>query len=441
MTAQADRTAPGVRLTLLPAARAAQGEPVDLTGRIVSFSYEDSESKADKVALTLDNFDLSFFDRPELLGGALLEVSWGYPGNMAPPRRVTIKKLKGFATLTIEGQALSTQMNQQAKTRGWENKKRSDVVREIAAAYGYEGSSVIIEDTKESFDVINQSAETDAWFLRRLADREHFAFFVDDTGFHWHRRKQDTAPHRVFTWFADPDRGDILSIDIESDLMKRAGSVTVKGRDPLERATVEETADKDKTSRTTLGDDIEVVSREAGFDTTIVSGADAAMDRLATDAVHPTSATTPAQAKREADARFIRAERETVKLTMQVVGDPSLRAKTIVEVRGISARFSGKYHVNEVKHAISSSGYVCDLKLTRDGHGGGGAGGGGGGGGGQAPSAPLGGDKNTSPVAADGKLKEVEAVDGETGGTAITYQVDNDPPGGSDPEARPGAKE
>ena len=54
---------------------------------------------------------------------------------------------------------------------------------------------------------------------------------------------------------------------------------------------------------------------------------------------------------------------------MKVVGDPTLHAKSIVEVRGISGLLSGKYYVTNVKHIISASGYVCDLKLTKDGAG------------------------------------------------------------------------
>src|SRR5688572_4479756 len=102
-----DRSAPGVRITLLESERSAGGQPLDLRDRVLSFSYEDSEKKADQVSIQLDNFDLSLFERTELTGGAVLEVSWGYPRNMAPPRRVVVKKLKGFQQLTLEGQATS----------------------------------------------------------------------------------------------------------------------------------------------------------------------------------------------------------------------------------------------------------------------------------------------------------------------------------------------
>ena len=89
-------------------------------------------------------------------------------------KRQVVKKLKGFQTLTIEGQATSVLMNREAKTRSWANKSRADVVREIAAEHGYEGEFLDVEDTGEVLDTISQSAETDARFLRRLAAREEY---------------------------------------------------------------------------------------------------------------------------------------------------------------------------------------------------------------------------------------------------------------------------
>ncbi|MCL2726445.1 MAG: contractile injection system protein, VgrG/Pvc8 family [Polyangiaceae bacterium] len=414
-----DRSGPGVRITVLDNERAPSGEPLNLAGRILGFTFEDSDTKADKVSLHLDNFDLSLFERGELVGGATLEVSWGYPGNMAPPRRVIIKKLKGFQPLTIEGHATSVLMNRGAKTRAWSNKSRSDVVREIAAEYGYEGDFLDVEDTGETLDTIHQSSETDAWFLKRLAAREHFEYFVDDTGLHWRSRNQASAPTHVLTWFSAPDRGDILSVNVESDLARRTGSVEVRGRDPLAKTTITSRASNATVERATLSDILEVVDPETG-ETSLQA-------RNATSSVHPTSASTSAAAARESAARFVRAERETIKLSMQVVGDPTLRAKQVIEVRGISSLLSGKYYVTEAKHVISSSGYVVELKLTRDGTGARR----------QATTQgqPQGGEHNRAAPADGGSLKEIEVVDRETGTTHVEYRRDARVIGVEDPEA------
>jgi phage protein D len=417
--AHGNRSAPGVRVTLFKDEKATTGEPLDLGTRLLSFAFEDCEQKVDKLTLTLDNFDLALFDREALMAGAVLEVSWGYPDAMAPPRRVVVKSMKGFQTLTLEGQALAALMNQQAKTRRWESKSRADVVRDVAKESGYDGAFVDIEDTKEVIDVVNQTAETDARFLKRLAAREGFAFWIDGTGLHFHRRKQDAPPAHVFTWYSD-ERGEVLSINVESDLVKRAGSVAVKGRDPMGKTTLDSSSTADTAKRSTLGDVLEVVDPKTGTTTLL--------KRNATASVAPTSSSTATAAAREAEARFVKAERETVKLTMQVVGDPSLAAKSIVEVRGVSSLLSGKYYVTDAKHSISSSGYTCDLKLSRDAKGKVADGG----------AKPQTGDKNAAALKKAGEKKQVEMIDKATGASHVEYHDDG--AGSGDPEAKPAKK-
>ncbi|RJS13444.1 late control protein D [Corallococcus sp. H22C18031201] len=421
MTRPLDRSAPGVRLTLLAHERARGGEPLTLEGRVLGLTFEDSSTKADKLSLQLDNFDLSLFDRAELVGGAVLEVSWGYPGLMEPARRVVVTKLKGFQLLTVEAQALSTLMHRQAKTRSWQGKTRGQVVREVAAEYGYEGDSVHVEDTRESFDTIHQSAETDARFLRRLAAREEYEVYVDDKGLTFGRRNQATAPTHVLWWYADAGQGDILSVNVESELGRRVGKAQVRGRDAKSKTTIEAQASSATVERTTLADFLEVVDRETGTTSLQL--------RNATTSVQPTSASTPAQAQRESEARFRRAEAGTVKLSLQVVGNPSLRAKSVVEVRGISRYLSGKYFLTEAKHVLSSSGYTCDLKLSRDGTGPR-----------QQASAekqgqPQSGQPNVCVPATGGVLSELEVVDKQSGTTHIEYRRHEQPIGVEDPES------
>lgn len=410
-----DRSAPGVRITSLADERAASGAPLKLDGRVLSFSYEDSALKADQASLQLDNFDLSLFDSPGLAGGAVLEVSWGYPGNMAPPRRVVVRKLKGFQTLIVEGQATSVLMNLQAKTRSWSGKRRSDVVRELAAEYGFIGDAADIGDTSEVLEAVHQASETDARFLRRLAAREEFEFFVDDSGFHWRARNQAPAPTRVLTWYSDPGRGDVMSVNVESDLVRRVGRVDVKGRDPLAKAPIAVSANSDTVPRSTLGELVEVVDPE--------TGSTSLQQRSATVSAHPTAATTPEAAKREAEARFRAAERDTLKLSLQVVGDPTLRAKTIIEVRGISNALSGKYYVAEAKRVINASGYVVDLKLTRDGLGST-----------EKAVRPQGGEPNRGAPTPGGAMKTIEVVDPERGGTRVEFRRGGSVIGAEDPE-------
>ena len=78
------RTEPVFYVKVAPEGEGA--ERVDLSHKVLSFVFEDSEKKADKLLLTVDNWDLKNFDDPVWRKGNILEVSWGYPGDMAPAR-------------------------------------------------------------------------------------------------------------------------------------------------------------------------------------------------------------------------------------------------------------------------------------------------------------------------------------------------------------------
>ena len=123
-------------------------------------------------------------------------------------------------------------------------------------------------------------------------------------------------------------------------------------------------------------------------------------------------------------------QRAALRIDTDARDDPTLRAKQVVEVRGISSLLSGKYYVTESKHVISSSGYVVDLKLTREGTGarrGAGP---------NARGQPQGGEPNrTTPATGTSTVTELERVDPETGRTVVEYRHDGNVVGVEDPEA------
>ena len=403
------RDAPGIRVSVANENGKNDAEPLDLQGRVISFSFEDSESKADKVTLELDNTDLSIFDREDLTAGTVLEVSWGYRGDMAPPRRVVIKDPKGFQKLRIEGIAESVLLDGKAQTRAFSEKTRSEVAAAVAKEHGYLAGAVFIEDTKERIDTINQTGESDARFMRRLAEKEGFSFFIDDTGFHFHERKQDSSPAHVLTWRMDPGAGDILSVtDVKLSSTKPRGSVTVKGRDPIEKKTIEKKETNDTADRDVLSDVIDVIDPETGTTTR--------KTRAAKTEVSSTTATTEAGAAREARTGFVKAERRTLNISVSVVGNPKLRAKSIIELRGLPTLLAGKYAVTQATHSIDGSGYTTELKLGRDGLKKTAT---------RPGAAETGGKKNEKETQEKDELTEFERVDPESGETITEYRKDD----------------
>lgn len=356
----------GLVLNIVVSPEGAKGERLDQSSRTLSFSCADHDKKADKITLTVNNWDLAEFDNPIFRKGGFVAASWGYGAAMHPTVTCVIQSVKGAQTLTIECLAKSVLRNKTRKPRTFRGMKRSDVAEQLAAEAGYAGDSVHIEDTLVTYDTIPQAGLTDAQFLTRMAKQEGFVWYEDWAGWHFHRPNLGQTPRRVLHWYSDPASGDVKSLDIENDVTARAGSVSVKGRDPMKRKNFEAKADNASTKREGLAPQPETQGKTYSMN---AASGERSLRNLVTHEEKHSAAPTEAAAKRSADASYRKTQLGTVKLKATIVGDPLLLAKTIVEWRGLGKRLSGNYYVSSVTHKIDASGgYVCELECKRDGH-------------------------------------------------------------------------
>ncbi len=353
------RDAPIVYLKLV---REGAAEPtrLDETARVLSFSCEDTESGADKIAFTLDNYDLRHFDEPILRQGDIIEVSWGYHGRMSTSRECVVQKITGGTVLKVEAHGKAMLMYKDTQTRAFRGMKRSDVARQIAEENGYGVYLQDIDDTKEVITQINQAGMTDATLLASMARLEGFRFYVDQHGFHFHARRVGQAPTRRFTWFIDTN-GDMLAFpNVETDITAKPGSVTLKGRDPLKKTDIEARADNDSTKgRPVLAPVIKLVDNRTGERTL--------QRNVSAEISAPTTQTTHAAAERHAKGIYKNSQLTAVKLSFPAVGDPRTDAKTVIELANIGALISGNYFITSVTHKVLPAPYTMEIKARRDG--------------------------------------------------------------------------
>ncbi len=357
-----------------------EAQRVDATDMILSFEFEEDEKKTDQLKLTIDNWNLEHFDTPLWRAGNRIICTWGYPGKMAPSRECIIQKVEGSIQITVTAQSKALLMNKDVKVKLYENTRRSEIVHAIAKDYGFGDDQRFIEETETPYEHISQARQTDAQFIKRLADAEHFEFYVDFSGLHWHPRKMGQKPLRVLQYYLPPDVGDVLDWNVENDPFAKPTQVVVKGRDPANKgATTTAQGSNVETERIALIKPDSGAS--GGFGTVPLTPAATApaatpnaspgkgtgnLDPTAQLAVTPTTETHPAQIKKQADGAFKRATQVAVKLSLNMVGDPFVIAKSVVDIRGISKRLSGLYYINSANHKIDSGGYKLSLKCTTD---------------------------------------------------------------------------
>ena len=334
------------------------GANVDLSSRALRLTYEDRDDAVDKVTVQLANHDLWLLDQPALLGGALWQVAWGTAGAMARPRAVQVRTVRGLEVVVIEGHAHHATMDQTARSRVYEGLTRSQIMAQVAARHGYEGSLARITATTERLPAVHQVAETDARFLRRMAQAEGFTLCLDE------ERLVIAPPSalgevvRTFTWRPGRAQGDVLALSVESDLRLAVGHVEVRGRDPREKRTVVATATRTADEARTFAQVFDQVDAETGRTTTRQRSAPAAL-------VQPAAISSVGSAQRQAAARLRRLDGDAIRVTLRVVGDVSLRARQVVALAGAGARVSGRYVVRSARHELSSEGYTTELALRR----------------------------------------------------------------------------
>ncbi len=351
-------------------------ESTNVSSRVLSLDFQDNERKTDVLTLTIDNFDLSQFDEPLFKRGDIIEYSFGYFDQMAPIREAVVRKVTGGAILTVESHSKDVLMDQVKRRASYTNATRSDVVRKVAERNGFTEGAVHIEDTAETYEVITQANLTDAQFLRKLANRQGFEFFVDYDGFHWHTRNVAQRPIHKWVYYTDEGSGDIISFNVENDLTRKPAKVTVRGVNPVTGEKFEASADDSTDAdRDALQPEFAV-----GFPTWVP---DAVADGLVLTeteenekpgtnqhAVTERAVDTKEQAAVEAKKIFRKAAQRAVKMQTALVGDATIVGKSVIKVEGMGKRLSGRYYIKNIRHTITGGGtYTMSANLVTDGFG------------------------------------------------------------------------
>lgn len=353
-----------VGLSVRVAAKDGAFKPVPQTHRIAKVEFTDDESKADKLAIDVDNSDLYHLDSPIWREGNIVKLSWGTGGFYAPDRDCKIDKVSGGTVLHVEAKGGEMSINKIFRMRRFENVKRSDIAKTVASEMGFSSQQMFVQDTGEVLEQVTQARQTDAMFLMSLARREGFDWFIDFDGFHFHERQLQQKPQLVLRYRSgDRDGSDIISFNFEKGVAATApGSIKVVGRDPLTKEDYEFIADNDSVGRHSLAGSILAV----GPDDAAKHGEPLAAVN-ATQLVVPSSESTRASAERFARGLYKRVQLSAVQLDVTARGVPCLLAKSTVKVEGLGPTLSGIYHIKSIAHKIRPSPYTMALKLARDG--------------------------------------------------------------------------
>ena len=158
-------------------------KPIDdrLKRYITLVEFEESDSEADLVRITVSDKDLLFSNTVGLTKKMPVRVKMGFKGNLREVMNGTVSHIEadfgeeGIPSLVIGVVDSTNVMATKKRSRKWTKQRASTVVAQIAREYGL---TPVVTTTPYVIDEITQEDETDAQLLMRLADDEGFQCYI-----------------------------------------------------------------------------------------------------------------------------------------------------------------------------------------------------------------------------------------------------------------------
>ena len=328
----------------------------DAASDLVSVNVLEDVNAAGMFTFTLlcwDNKEMRviWIDDDQFKEGNAVEIDMGYRDNMETLFKGEITGLEPefpkdeSPKLTVTGYDRRHRLMGKRNTRTFLNMKDSEIANQIAGDWSLTPK---INDTRVMLDYVLQNNQSDFEFLQERARRIGYEMVVTDKELHFRPRKNDGSS--VLKLNRDVE---LLDFNARLTTMGQLEEVSVQGWNPKEK--------KETTARSRIGDERQMGGSASG----------PAAIRRAFSGTGGTAVNTPVLSQAEADQLaqgwFGEMALAYVEGHGTCIGDPELRAGTLVEIEGLGKRFSGSYYVTSTEHSYRPDfGYRTAFSVRRN---------------------------------------------------------------------------
>lgn len=259
----------------------------------------------------------------------------------------------GTFTLTVTGEDISLKFDLEEKNLSYSQMSDSDIVEQVLNRYSDLGLNVDIDktnDTPHENQRVTRQASTDLEFIKMLAKRNGFVFYLDPDTFdssrvHWGEEDRKDVPQPALTM----NMGSATNITSLSFSHNALTPVDVKG--------------------TYIDPDSKQINAVSPQSSNLKPLVQRTTPHMRTVLLRNSGQRTPTQAALAADALAIDNPKSVTgegQLDTAFYGH-ILRAGELVGVRGVGASYNGNYYVRRVTHTIERGSYTQSFSLSREG--------------------------------------------------------------------------
>jgi phage protein D len=328
--------------------------PHEVTEALVALRVEESLDAAGMFALTLANADLNstkpkWSDDDRFRVGGKVEIKMGPVGEQEP---LMVGEITGLepawsgrrSLFTVRGYDRLHRLRRGRKTRSFLDVKDSQVAEQIAGELGLQSE---VEDSREVHPYLFQNNQTNVDFLMMRARAVGYELQVADRKLFFRKRRYD--------------RGKVVSLEWGKELesfypvlttVPQAQKVVVRGWDRKNKEALVGTASAGDISNLMQGSTLGAKEAQTFGDAE----------------VHVVDQPVASAAEAEQMAKGILEGLALTYVTGEgtTVGNPAIRAGTVVELTELGKRFSGLYYVTATQHVRDTLGFRTHFTVRRN---------------------------------------------------------------------------
>jgi uncharacterized protein involved in type VI secretion and phage assembly len=250
-------------------------------------------------------------------------------------------------TLTVRGYDQSHRLHRMRQTKTYMQKTDSDMARDIARDCGLRPE---VEDTQEVYEYVCQDNQSDYEFLQDRVRRIGFRWYVDDDKLHFERAPESSGTPKL-EWGQN-----LKTFEGRMTTARQVSEVVVRAWDPKNK---QEIVGRATTAQGTP---------EVGETRTGAQAARNAFNIESKEYITNRPVATQAEADALAQSRCDELGNSFIQVEGACLGNPAVTAGTIVELKGVGDRFSGKCRVTHTLHRRDFEGYMTHFTVSPEAH-------------------------------------------------------------------------
>ncbi len=339
----------------------------DVVHDVLTVTYRDKIGQLDSFEITVNNWDaekgaFKYSDQKLFDPGKKVELAMGYRGKDSLRRMITgeITSLRpsfpagGAPTLAVSGLNLLHRLRTKQRSQAYKKLTDSKIAKQIAGRLKIELRPNPPPANERTTDYLFQDNRYDIIFLWERARRLGYDLFVNEDG-----------PNGKSCLYFGPSVGvraasyelvygeSLIQFQPNLTTANQVSKVRVVGWDSKHKAKIEGIA-------TRVGLSTQGVGEKGGQKAIEKSFAERE------EVVTHVAVKDKDEAEKLARETLENIAKDMIKGSGSTVGLPDLRAGSVLQIKGLGDRFSGRYFVTATTHTLGDSGYTTQFECRRE---------------------------------------------------------------------------